>query len=85
MISNGICHVKGGDQPGRFNGRTCGKPTAVRIEYGCVHEHVKAADVCEEHAERVTRADADLACPACWGAGHKCPVTGRIAAPGGAR
>lgn len=72
-------------RPGRFTGLWCGEPATVRVEFGCVHEHVKAEDVCAQHAERVVRSDSELTCAECWQAGHQCPITGRIAVPGGAR
>ena len=85
---SGICEVNVAsdrDRPGQFTGIWCGDPATVRIEYGCVHEHVTAEDVCAAHAELMTSGSIDVTCTRCWEAGHQCAVIGRIAPPGGAR
>jgi hypothetical protein len=75
-----IRRAKGAEVGSAPAGFACGDPATVRIEYGCVHEHIGSTDACDRHAKRVL--STVTWCSGCWlGADpHKCLLVGRVAA-----
>ena len=53
--------------------RPCRAPAVGRFRRACVHEHVREAWVCSDHADRGWNS-----CKTCWdldaGLSHRCPV-----------
>lgn len=56
-----------------FRYTTCELPPAVRIEWGCIHEHIGTGLVCPAHWEAIQNAP-QWYCDACSKHGHDCPV-----------
>ena len=63
-------------------GRPCGKPATVTVKYGCVHEHISTALLCDYHAQGIISGEPLQSCTKCWNdAGHRCRLLGRVVVP----
>ena len=70
---NGICKSSWISAPEDY----CGQPATVPVTVGCVHEHIRDAFACPEHAETLDQ----HFCAKCFDAdGHRCPLWVRIGA-----